>query len=160
MKAAGVRELKKELEHRSHRELVDACLRMAKFKKESKELLTYLLFESSNEQAYIDSIKEEIEFGFENINTNSFYYIKKGIRKILRETKKYIRYSKNKETEAELLIYFYRQMIDFSPSIRRSSVMKGLLQREIVSTRKKIAKLHEDLQYDYGVEIDEIEERL
>jgi len=160
MKAAGIREIKKELQNRSHKDLMEACLKMAKFKKESKELLTYLLFEADNEEAYRDTIKETIEFEFDQINTTSFYYIKKGIRKILRNTKKFIRYSKNKETEAELLIYFYGKMIDFSPSIRRSSVMRGLLEREITSTRKKILNLHEDLQYDYGVELDEIEDRL
>lgn len=160
MEAAGVRELKKELLFKSHKELVEICLNMAKFKKDSKELLTYLLFEASNEQGYRDSIKEEIEQRFDEMNPSSYYYIKKGIRKILRDVKKYIRYSKNKETEVELLIYFYKQMIDFSPSIRRSSVLRGLLERELTSTKKKIDKLHEDLQYDYGIEILEIENKL
>jgi hypothetical protein len=160
MKAAGVRELKKELLFRSHKDLVDICLNMAKFKKDSKELLTYLLFEASNEQGYRDSIREEIQERFEEINTTSFYYIKKGIRKILRDVKKYIRYSKNKETEVELLLFVYKNMIDFSPSIRRSSVLRALLERELISTKKKIDRLHEDLQYDYGMEILEIENKL
>ncbi|GLR16388.1 hypothetical protein [Portibacter lacus] len=160
MKAAGIRELKKELGLRTHSELMEICLNLAKFKKESKELLTYLLFESGNEEAYRDTIKEEIEERFKEINASSYYYIKKGIRKILRETKKYIRYSKNKETEVELLLYFCNQMVEFSPSIRRSSVLRGLLERELASIKKKLEKLHEDLQYDYGNIILNLEEKL
>ena len=44
MKAAGVKEIKKELNDRSKEELAELCLKLSKFKKENKELLTYLLF--------------------------------------------------------------------------------------------------------------------
>jgi len=95
MKAASVKELKQALETRSPKELKAICLTLAKFKKENKELLTYLLFEAADEEAYIKSVKAEIDRQFEAINTRSYYFIKKGVRKILREVKKYIRYSKN-----------------------------------------------------------------
>jgi len=49
MKPATITELKKELKYRSQEQLVDYCLAMARFKLESKELLTYLVFESENE---------------------------------------------------------------------------------------------------------------
>ena len=38
---------------------------------------------------------------FEGINTDSYYYIRKSVRKILSQIKKFIRYSKKKETEVE-----------------------------------------------------------
>ena len=79
---------------------------MSRFKKENKELLTYILFESADEQSYIVSVKRGIDEEFEQINRSSTYFIKKSIRKILRNTRKYIRYSGKKETEVELLIYF------------------------------------------------------
>ena len=46
MKAATVHELKEELKHRSAAQLVELCNRLVRFKKENKELLTYLLFEA------------------------------------------------------------------------------------------------------------------
>ena len=104
MKTATVRELKNELQYRSQTELVELCLRLSKFKKENKELLTYLLFEQLDEDAFILGVKREIASDFELINRNSYFYIKKSVRKILRNTKKYIRYSQKKETEVELLI--------------------------------------------------------
>ena len=49
MKTATVTELKKELKTRSQSDLVELCLKLSKFKKENKELLTYLLYEADNE---------------------------------------------------------------------------------------------------------------
>jgi len=101
MKAATVAQLKKELQHRNPEELLQLCLRLARFKKENKELLTYLLFESDSEEGYIATVQEEMDALFLEINTNSYFYIKKSVRKILRMLKKYIRYSGNKETIAD-----------------------------------------------------------
>ena len=149
MKTATLRELKIELNHRSPSELLDLCLRLSKFKKENKELLTYLLFESSNEHAYIDSIKREIEREFEVINTKSYFYIRKSVRKILRNTKKYIRYSKNKETEVELLLFFCYELKNMSPTINGNLTLQNIFKRQILLIKKVVSTLHEDLQYDY-----------
>lgn len=157
MKAATVSELKKELSTRAPKELLEICLRLSKFKKENKELLTYLLYESDNESGYVNTVKRMMDEQFEEVNTKNFYYIKKGIRKILRETKKYIRYSKNKETEVELLVYFCKKLKDFNPSIHRNTVLVNLFDRQLVFIKKKLPALNEDLQYDYGIELDELE---
>ncbi|MFT6371042.1 MAG: hypothetical protein ACJAWH_002127, partial [Maribacter sp.] len=93
MKAATVVQIKKELQHRNPEELLQLCLRLSKFKKENKELLTYLLFESDDETGYLETVKTEVDLWFSEINTNSYFYIKKSVRKILRNLKKYIRYS-------------------------------------------------------------------
>ena len=79
MKAATVRELKLELSNRSSAELLELCLRLSKFKKENKELLTYLLYEASDEATYIHNIKGEIAEQFEQINRSSYYFIKEFI---------------------------------------------------------------------------------
>lgn len=157
MKAATVRELKKELSHRSAEELLELCLRLSKFKKENKEFLTYLLYEASNEEAYIESVKREMDQQFEDININSYFYIKKSVRKILRNAKKYIRYSKKKETEVELLIYFCYRLKNMSPPIKLNTTLENILKRQLFLIRKSVSTLHEDLQYDYELELNEIE---
>lgn len=156
MKTATVKELKTELTDRSHQELIELCLRLSRFKKENKELLTYLLFESTHEEEYIISIHREIDEQFEMINTTSYYYIKKSIRKILRTIKKYIRYSKNKETEIELLLYFCKKLKNFTPSIQNNTVLKNIYHRETSAIKNKITVLHEDLQYDYTLELQKL----
>lgn len=159
MKAASLKEIKTELNHRSTQELLELCLRLSKFKKENKELLTYLLFESADEEAFILSVKEKVDADFECINTKTFFYIKKSIRKILRELKKFIRYSQKKETEVELLLYFCHKLKEFKPSIKRNTTLSNLYQRQILYIEKKVAGLHEDLQYDYNLELEELLEK-
>ena len=132
------------------------CLHLARFKKENKELLTYLLFESHDEESFIQTLKEEVDIQFDQINTNSFFYIRKSIRKILSSIKKHIRYSKKKETEAELLLYFCKKLKAFKPSIKRSTRLQNIFDTQVRMIRKAIEKLHEDLQYDFQLELDEL----
>jgi vacuolar-type H+-ATPase catalytic subunit A/Vma1 len=156
MKAVTVKKIKDELSHRSANDLMELCLKLSKFKKENKELLTYLLFESHNEEAYIESVKEQIDDLFAQINTKSYFYIRKSVRKILTLTKKFIRYSKKKETEVELLLYFCIKLKDFKPSISRSPRLTNTFERQILLIKKAIISLHEDLQYDYQLELNEL----
>lgn len=160
MKAATVAQIKKELKYRSGDELEQLCLRLARFKKENKELLTYLLYEAEDEANYIENIKEFISERFEEINTSSFYFIKKSVRKILRETKKFIRYSPVKETEVELLLFFCEQLSVFQPSIKENRTLMNLIDRQMRLIKTKVQSLHEDLQFDYLQEIQEIDIRL
>ncbi len=153
MKAATVKEIKAELNFRSKSELLELCMRLSKFKKENKELLTYLLYEASDEAAFIKNIKIEIDQDFNLINTKTYYYIKKSVRKILRNVKKYIRYSKKKETEVELLIYFCTELKNMSPSIYDNVSLTNIFNRQISTIKKTVSSLHEDLQFDYGIEI-------
>ena len=156
MKAVSVVTIRKELKHKSSDELAELCLRLSRFKKENKELLTYLLFEADSEAGYIETVKAEIDEQFELINTDSFFYIKKSVRKILRNTKKYIRYSLNKETEVELLLYFCKQLKAMKPSISRNTTLTNIYERNIEAITKKVLALHEDLQYDYTLALEEM----
>ncbi len=151
MKAVSVSVIKKELNTLSSAEIQELCLRLSRFKKENKELLTYLLFESHDEAGYIESIKNHIDEQFELINTKSYFYIRKSMRKILTHTKKYIRYSKQKETEVELLLYFCEKLKAFSPSITRSVQLQNMYNRQRLLAKKIVGTLHEDLQYDYNI---------
>ena len=156
MKTASVKELKTELNDCSNSELIELVLRLSKFKKENKELLTYLLYMASDEDAYISSVKNEVALLFQDINTSSYFFIKKSTRKILRIVKTYIRYSKKKETEVELLLYFCNQLKGFKPTIKNNTTLTNLFERQILLIEKSVSTLHEDLQYDYTVELQKL----
>ena len=156
MKSATVRELKQELTNKSQGELVELCLQLSKFKKENKELLTYLLYEAANEDDYIRSIKSEVEELFTEINKTSYYFIKKSVRKILRLVKKYIRYSKKKVTEVELLIHFCQQLKKLNPPYQKNVSLTNIYSRQLILVNKAVAALHEDLQFDYHQPIEEL----
>jgi len=156
MKAASISLLKQEMKNKSSTELLEICLRLARFKKDSKELLTYLLFEAQDEQAYIESIKEEMTQQFEDINKSNIYFAKKSIRKIVRTTNKFIRYSGKKQTEVELLIHFCKCLKNSGIPMNNSIALRNIYDRQIQKTKKTINSLHEDLQYDYGIELESI----
>lgn len=159
MKSVTIKQLKAELSHYSNPELIELLLRLSKFKKENKELLSYNLFESTDEDGYISKIKTAMDEQFEMINTQQSQFIKKGVRKILRAVKTHIKYSKKKETEVELLLYFCKKMKDHHPSIlKQHPVIQNIFIREINAVKKKIMLLHEDLQYDYSLELKLLEQ--
>ena len=156
MKAASVVELRKELEHLDKEKLKQLCLRLSRFKLENKELLTYLLFESEDESSYIQSIKNQLDTLFLDINTNSYFYVKKSVGKILRRIRKFARYSNQPETEVELLLYFCLKMQDIKPSIFKNKTLTNIYNRQIESAQKKTKKLHEDLQYEYNLHVEDL----
>ncbi len=156
MKPVTAKQLKEELNSRSPNDLRELCLRLSRFKKENKELLTYLLFEASDEQEYIEGVKEEIDEQFKMVNRKSYYIFKKNVSKILRNTRKYIRYSKKERTEVELLIYFCKKLKGLSPSIQKHAGLMNLYNRQIENIIKNISLLHEDLQADYDSDLAEL----
>jgi len=157
MKPASLKDIKTDLNYKSNDELIALCLRLVRFKKENKELISYLLFEISNEEGYVEGIKNEMLQQFSEINTSSYFFIRKSCRRILRDCKKHIRYSQNKETEVELLLFYCNQLFSFRPSINKSKALVNLYNRQIEFIKKKITLLHEDLQFDYEEEIEKLE---
>lgn len=154
MKAATVNEIKKELKTLDPEMLQDLCLRLAKYKKENKELLTYLLYEADNEQSYIAAIKEDVDELFHALPSRSnLYYVKKSLRKILRFVNKQIRYSGIRQTELELRIYFCTKVMETKIPLRESTVLYNLYQQQLKKIYAIVVKLPDDLQLDYQREI-------
>ncbi|MFA5973455.1 MAG: hypothetical protein WC780_13980 [Lentimicrobiaceae bacterium] len=153
MKAFSISTLKKELNTLPPVDVVDICLKLVKYKKENKELLSYLLFDANNELEYIRNIKEEIDLQFAEINLSHLYFAKKSLRKILKITNKYIRYSGHKQTEVELLIHFCTKFKKSGISIKSSNSLSNLYVNQVRKIHTAISTLHEDLQHDYLMEI-------
>ena len=156
MKTASLSELKNELTSLKSAELIALCMRLAKYKKENKELLAYLLFEANDEQGYIEGIKNEVDIGFEGMNKNNLYYVKKSLRKTLRIANKYIKYSGSKQTEVEILIYFCIKLKKSGISYKTSIVISNLYQRQIQRIKKALSTLHDDMQYDYQKDLESL----
>jgi len=156
VKTASLNELKNELSSQKPDEILALCLRLAKYKKDNKELLTYLLFEANDEQGYIENIKKEIDLQLEGMNKNNVYYVKKSLRKTLRIANKYIKYSASKQTEVEVLIYFCTKLKNSELPIQTNNILNNLYQRQLERIKKALSTLHEDLQYDYKEDIDSL----
>lgn len=142
-------DIKKALQHCTREQLFEITIHLAKYKVENKELLYYLLFEAENETLFVEQVKNYIAKEFEKVNTKNYYWMRKSIRKTLKNVKKYIRFSKSKSTEIELLLYFLAQMLQLKPNVLNDKRLRNLYERNLLFVDKKISGVHEDLQYDY-----------
>ena len=156
MKASTISELKQELLNMPAPKLIELCLRLARFKKENKELLTYLLFEAHDTTGYIENVKKEITLQFEDINKTNLYFVKKTLRKILRTANKHIRYSGLPVVEIELLLFFCSSMKALDIPIKNNPVLLNIYQNQLKKINKAIAGEHEDLQYEYMREVNKL----
>lgn len=158
MRSSSVSEIKQELQSLKSPELISLCLRLARFKKENKELLTYLLFEAQDEESYIKSVKAEIEELFGTINLMQLYFAKKTLRKIVRVINKFSRYSGNKQTDLELRIFFCTQLKESGIPYRQSQLISNIYDSQIKKIISVLGDLHEDLQHDYQKMITRLQE--
>jgi hypothetical protein len=90
---------------------------------------------------------------FRGLNKTSLYLAKKTVRKVLRTSNKFIRYSGSKQTEAILLIYFCQKIRRTGLPLKANTVLGNLYQRQVQRIKKAVATLHEDLQFDFSEEI-------
>ncbi|MBY0425033.1 MAG: hypothetical protein K2Q22_05295 [Cytophagales bacterium] len=156
LKAASISEIKHELQAISKSDLQEICIRLAKHKKENKELLSYLLFESHNENAFIEKVKAEIEEQFSEINKSNNYLIYKNLRKILKFTNLQVKFSSSKTTEAELLIFFCSQCKQRVKQIHQVTALNNMYEKVEKKIHAAIKTMHEDLQYDYLRALDKL----
>ena len=156
MNTASLAELRRALRNVPSGDLPELCIRLARYKKENKELLSYLLFEVDDEPEYIKGVIAEIDQHFRELTRTTPYMTKKGIRKALTFTNQKIRYSGHKRTEVELLIYFCKKFKK-EISFRNNVTLKNIYLRQIQKIKKTLATLHEDLQFDFGEDVKKLE---
>lgn len=160
MKTASLSELKKELQQLTPRDLAELCISLAKYKKDNKEFLGYLLFESHNKPAFIKEVKAMIDELFLELNSlSNLYYAKKTLRKILRIITKYCKYMGDKAHAAELHIYFLNKLKDSGLPIRKSQLIINMYEQQLKKINTLVNSLHEDLQADFRTEIENISAR-
>ncbi len=154
MRAASIHEIKTELSELPPKKLLEICLRLGKFKKENKELLTYILFESGDESGYVESVKTEINEEFKDLPKPSNYHTKKSLRKILRIIGKFSRYSPVTQSEIEMRIYFLSKMRESKIPVRSAAALISIQDQQIKKIKTLISSLHEDLQYDFQKQLE------
>jgi hypothetical protein len=158
MKPASVQNIKVQLKETEKQELVALCLRLARFKKENKELLDYLLFQAHDIESYTSSVKAEIDEGFQQVNVSSTYFAKKTLRKILRIANKYIRYTGSKTAEAEILLHYISRFKAVPLPWQKTKQLKNIYDAQLKKIAAAIEGMHEDLQYDYMKELEKLME--
>lgn len=157
MYTAGVREIRQELEAQSPKELINIIQRLARFKKENKELLTFLLFDAHDLDGHLAAVREELLTSMLDIQPERIYLAKKTVRKTLRIANKHIRLIGSKAAEAEIRLHVCRLLQQSGLPIDRNPVLQRIFQTQMRSARKAIDTLHEDLQWELLREADRLE---
>lgn len=158
MKAASAQEIRTALKEKGEKELLELCLRLLRYKKENKELITFLLFEADDLPAFIKGVNEETDAGFAALNKDSYYIAKKGLRRLLRNANKHIRYSSSKTVEVEVLLHFCTAFKGIKASWQKTSALASLYASQLKKIRTALEAMHEDLQYDYRRSLTRLEE--
>jgi hypothetical protein len=147
--AYGLQDIKKEVQHMNTLQVAELCLRLARYKKENKELLAYLLFEANDEPGFVEKVKAEVGFMFSQLPSQS-YASAKYIRKILRLIGKYNKFIGSKQAEIDLLVNFCYNYLQYTERRTSYKPLRLILTRQVQKIQGLIGKLHEDLQYDYS----------
>lgn len=155
MKPEKLSNIKKELAGRSVQELTDLCLRLAKYKKENKELLNYLLFDADDPLQYAEQVKTFLEEDFKTLQKH-YYYSTKSLRKILRLINRHAKYTASKEVEIELLLWFSANFLKYADTRSSHKPLQALFIRQLDKIQSLIPKLHEDLAFDYHREYEQL----
>ena len=148
MKPASTQQIKEELRSLSQKEVTDLCLRLIRSKKENKELLSYILFDSADRQNYVATIKNEMDDAFAALPSNR-YFIKKGLRDMLKNITRYSRYMGEKEPEVELRLHFCQKMKLYGLASHKHQSTISIYTTQLDKIQGMNPQLHEDLQYDF-----------
>jgi len=150
MKSVSLSELKKELQEIPQKELIELCIALAKYKKDNKEFLGYLLFEAHDKNAFVKEVKIEIGEQITLLQTQpNLYYVKKSLRKLLRIITKYNKYMNDKALSADLHIYFCSKLKNSGIPYHKSQLIVNMYEQQLKKINTLISSLHEDLQQDY-----------
>lgn len=157
MKISSISELKKELHELPQKQLVELCLSLAKYKKDNKEFLDYLLFQAHDKASFITAVKTEIDEHFDELKHQpNLYYVKKSLRKLLRLITKYCKYIGDKAAAAELHIYFCSMLKKSEIPYHKSQLLINMYEQQLKKIGTLITGLHEDLQQDYLNDLEKI----
>ena len=148
MNPPGISEIRQELKNLTASELAQVVLKLARFRKENKEMLSFLLFGEHDLPGYVEEARSEMEAGMYDVYPDAPYQAKKTIRKVLRLLNKRIQISGSKQAEAELLIRFCGLLVKSGIHRHGYPVLSNIFKTQLRKADRVVESLHEDLQYD------------
>lgn len=156
MHSATIDTIKTELKQLPPKQVLDLLLRLARFKKENKELLTYILFESANESEYVEQVKKEIAEEMLEIDGLPGYQYKKQFRKIQRKINKPVKYIGNKSATAELYLHMIRMISEKKKTTYLAAFLEKIVQQYTVKIEKLLPGIEDDLAADIRKQLKQI----
>ncbi|WP_137403766.1 hypothetical protein [Echinicola rosea] len=157
MKLPSLANIKKELQHLTSEELVDLLMETAKFTKDNKQFVYFKVFGRENPQFFQQMVEEELAESFEAANMDHAYFAKKSAQANRRKLNKYLKFTKDKTVQLELIAYFCKALISYKYLEFDHQVIQNLYDLQVSKIQKIVSTLHPDLQFDYQLLVEEVE---
>lgn len=157
MSPATIDDIKKELQKLPPRKVLELTLKLARFKKENKELLSFLLFEADDQQGYVQSLQLEIEEMFKDIHKAPSAVVKKQLRRITKLITRQSKYIGSRTAAVELHVHFCKILYAHPENLLKINSAITIFQQQLNKASKLIPLLEDDLQYDYKLQLANLE---
>jgi hypothetical protein len=145
----GIHEIRVKTNELSVESMHRLLTRLMRFKRENKELVAFELFVRDEPEAWFADIRKECHATLDDMNTSHPYFMKKTLRKLIRTVKTYARYAGDPAIEAELLCILLEAFHQRRLHEHTADKIQKIVTDTQVRLQKIIAKLHDDLQYDF-----------
>ena len=156
MKVASLAEIKKELKHLSQNELIDLISDLSKFSTDNKLFLYFKLYGRDQPDLFSDMVKEELINEFRSGNIRNYHHAKKSAQAIRRKLNKYLKFTKDKPTQIDLISFFCEMLFEYGYLMFRHPVIENLYRLQVGKVERLLSQMHEDLQYDYRDKVGEL----
>ncbi|GAB4107739.1 hypothetical protein GCM10028791_01860 [Echinicola sediminis] len=156
MKLPSLAQIKKELSHLTEEELIALLMETAKFTTDNKQFLFFKVYGRENPGFFQEMVEEELQLAFEGANLDHAHFAKKSAQAIRRKLNKYLKFTKEKTIQIELIAFFCRGLQEQGYLKFDHPVIDNLYQMQLNKIQKLVAGLHEDLQYDYQEVLEEL----
>ena len=160
MKIASLAEIKKELQHLSQKELITLIADLSKFSMDNKLFLYFKLYGREQPGLFAEMVQEELINDFRNGNQRNAHYAKKSAQAIRRKLNKYLKFTKDKPTQIELISFFCEMLYEYGYLMYRHPVIENLYLLQVGKVERLLGQMHEDLQFDYRDKVKELKSYL
>lgn len=160
MKVASLAEIKKELQHLSEKELITLIADLSKFSTDNKLFLYFQLYGREQPDLFAEMVQEELVHQFHTANTQNSYFAKKSAQGIRRKLNKYLKFSKDKAVQVDLIVFFCEMLAEYGYLKHRHPVIENLYLMQVGKVERLLNNMHEDLQFDYQDKLKDIKKHV
>lgn len=154
-----ITEIKKAINFLDEKELKTLLLDIIGFATDNKRFAYFKLNEQQDEGFFLAETKELLLQEFGKCHHTNYWTAKKLLQKLRGTLNKLIKFTKHKDQQLELIIYFCQQTEEFGYLRYRHPVIQNLFAVQLRRAESLVSKLHEDLQYDYEQQLEELREK-
>ncbi len=155
MKAASIKQLRTEIGNLPPHKLAALTERLIKYKKDNKELASYIIFYEEDEAGFADDVETALEEQFGLINFKTAFFAKKGLRKMIRIANKFLRYTPNKSTQARIIMDVLSRLALIPASLKKNTQIKNMQVSLLKKLDDILLQVHQDERHDFEKQLKE-----